>query len=599
MNLALLLALAGLLFFLNLGAMGLTDRDEGRNAEAGREMFESGDWVTPTFNDELRVAKPVFLYWLMSASYHLFGVSEFAARFPSALFGLALIAMQYLVLSRVRGPAVALFGSLMLLVNVEIISLDRMALTDSVLIFFTTLSLYGFWMGLHGEGWGRRCLWVFYSGMALATLTKGPVGVIVPFLTVALYLTVTQRWGMYWRHGYPLAGTLVFALLALPWYAAMLAIHGSAYADQAQVHTIGRFLSSMEGHNFSLFFYLPVLFFGFFPWSGFLPMALYQAFKDWRETAAQFEVRSSQFTGKPDSPQHLEPRTPNLESRTSNPPAPHELEWFAAIWVAVVFVFFTLSSTRLPHYIGPLFPAAALLTASYWSRGLLDPRTAGIRVSIHLTMGLGYLLALGFALLPWLYSKFLDNIAKEFAAASQLDLSDPFAGPYAAAAMLVMGMALVGYFGLYEARRAGAFWAAGTTIAVVVLIIIQFTLPQLNAYFIEPPQKLAYAAGLNLSPTDRFIAYGATRPSSVFYARRKTIFIQKGEEANILPHVTQPGRTMILLPATLRSKLPQETADFPIILQRFGYILLANKPMIDVPASQEPPPPKPLVIPGH
>ena len=87
-NLVLLLVLAGLLFGLNLGTMGLTDRDEGRNAEAGREMLETGDWIAPTFNYEPRYAKPVFVYWLMSLSYHVFGVSEFAARFPSALFAL-------------------------------------------------------------------------------------------------------------------------------------------------------------------------------------------------------------------------------------------------------------------------------------------------------------------------------------------------------------------------------------------------------------------------------------------------------------------------------------------------------------------------------
>ena len=75
-----LLLLSGLLFFLGLGDMGLTDRDEGRNAEAGREMFESGDRLTPTFNGELRVAKPVLLYWLMEQSYRLFGSNEFAAR---------------------------------------------------------------------------------------------------------------------------------------------------------------------------------------------------------------------------------------------------------------------------------------------------------------------------------------------------------------------------------------------------------------------------------------------------------------------------------------------------------------------------------------
>lgn len=595
-NLALLLALAGLLFFLNLGTMGLTDRDEGRNAEAGREMLETGDWVSPTFNYEPRYAKPAFVYWLMGLSYRLFGVNEFAARFPSALFGLALIGMQYLVLSRVRGPAVGLFGSLMLLLNVEMISLGRMALTDSVLIFFTTLSLFGFWLGFRGEGRLRHWLWAFYGGMALGTLTKGPVGVLVPLLTVLLYLTLTKRWRQYWQTGFPLTGAALFCVVALPWYVAMFLIHGTDYSSSAQANTVGRFLNPMEGHSFSLFFYLPVLLFGFFPWSGWVPMAWYHALKSWRETTARFEVRSSQFTGKPDSPQNLEPRTSNLESRASNPPAPHELEWFAAIWVAVVFVFFTLSSTRLPHYIGPLFPAAALLTASYWSRCLQDSMTTGIRASIHFTVGLGYLLALGFAALPSLYSSNLDRLVKEFPLATQIDLGS---GPYMAAMVLLIGMALVGYLGLNEERRAGAFWAAGATLACIVLILVIVMLPRLNRYIIAPPQELAEVAGLNLNPTDRFIAYGATRPSSVFYARRKTIFIQRGEEANILPHVNQPGRTMILLPASLRSKLPQEIADFPVILQRFGYILLADKPMVDVPEAQEQPASKPPVIFGH
>ncbi|NJN71277.1 MAG: glycosyltransferase family 39 protein [Nitrospira sp.] len=179
-QLLVLTLLAGLLFFIGLGSMGLTDRDEGRNAEAGREMFASGDLVTPTFNGELRVAKPVFVYWLMTLSYHVFGVNEFAARAPSAFFGVGLILMHYLFLSRLRGPTVGLFGALMLLLNIEILALGRMAITDSVLIFFTTLSLYSFWLGLHEDGAGRHWIWGFYAGMALATLTKRTGGICCP-----------------------------------------------------------------------------------------------------------------------------------------------------------------------------------------------------------------------------------------------------------------------------------------------------------------------------------------------------------------------------------------------------------------------------------
>lgn len=552
-NLFLLLILASLLFFLNLDDMGLTDRDEGRNAEAGREMLETGEWISPTFNYEPRYAKPVFVYWLMSLSYHLFGVSEFAARLPSAVFAVALILMQYLFIAHLRGPVIGMSASLMLLVNIEMLGLGRAALTDSVLIFFTTLSLFGFWLGLHGEGQTRNWMWAFYVGMALATLTKGPVGLLVPLLAALPYLALTKRWGQFWRTGLPLTGTALCLLLTLPWYLAMLHIHGEDYLRSAQAHTIGRFLQPMEGHSFTMFFYIPVLFLGFFPWSGFLPAALYQAYENWR--------------GARDTP---------VTRDALRVTSPQELEWFAASWLISGFLFFTLSSTRLPHYIGPLFPASAILTALYWSRCLLEPKTPGTRASIYLIMGLGFFLAVGFSAAPSLYAHFTDKIVSEFPLAAQIDLGS---GPYIASGLLLIGTTLVGYFGLNEAQRAGAFWAAGATLVGVVLVALVVILPRINQYAIAPPQELAYAAGLNLSPDDRFIVYGTTRPSAVFYARRKVIFIQRDEEERMRRHFGQPGRTMILLPSRLQPQLPAETANFVTLLERYGYSLLASEPM--------------------
>ena len=575
-----LLLLSGLLFFLGLGDMGLTDRDEGRNAEAGREMFESGDRLTPTFNGELRVAKPVLLYWLMEQSYRLFGSNEFAARFPSALFGVGLILMHYLFLVHQRDRTVALFGGLMLLLNLEILGLGRMALTDSVLIFFTTASLYGFWLGLHGTGGARRWVWMFYIGMALATLTKGPVGFAVPLIVAALYLTWTRRWQDYWQKGVPLAGTLLLVLLAAPWYAAMFLVHGDAYATGAKAHTIGRFLSPMEGHQGTIFFYLPVLLLGFFPWSALLPVPLYLAFKDWRNRG---EISRYPATPLPQSD------LPHLSIPV------RELDLFAALWLVGTLVFFTVSATRLPHYIGPLFPAAALLTASYWSRCLSDPTTKGIRGSIHLMMGVGYLLAIGFACLPTLYTTYASKMVREFPLAGQVDLGS---GPYLIAALLLLGMTLVGYLGLNDERRGGAFWAAGGTLAGLVLIVIVITFPHINRYVIAPPQELAYAAGLNLDRQDQFIAYGTVRPSSVFYAKRKTLFVPFGEEDKIRAALKESKKVMILLPESAQSKLPAEANGLVPILKRYGYVLLANQPMVTIPEGTTPPPPPPTIL-GH
>ncbi|MGZ8422245.1 MAG: ArnT family glycosyltransferase [Nitrospira sp.] len=575
LTLMLVLAMAAVLFFVGLGATGLTDRDEGRNAEAGREMYETGNYISPTFNYEPRFAKPVFVYWLMSLSYHAFGVNEFAARFPSALFGLGLILLQYLFLTRCRGPVIGLFGATMLLLNLEIIGLGRMALTDSVLIFFTTLSLYGFWLGLYGTGRERHYMWLFYSGMALGTLTKGPIGFLIPLLAVGLYLWLTRSWSLYWRQGFPLAGLLMFLVLALPWYLVMLSIHGQRYTTSAQGDTVGRFFGAMEGHGGTLLFYLPVMLIGFFPWSGLLPFAWYQAYRSWRD---------SRQTGA---------LPPAHSSVLSDQPSPHALEWFAAIWVLGGLVFFSLSSTRLPHYIGPLFPAAAILTASYWNRCVTDHAVPSMRAAIHTMTAVGFILALAFASLPPLYARFAGKVINEFPLAGQVTLGP---GPYTVASIFLVGMGLVAYFGFSETRRPAAFWAAGGSLALVVLATIQLTFPLVNHFVIDPPQRLADVAGVNLGPNDRLILYGQPRPSLVFYAKRKAIVVPKNEEANITPYLTQPGRTMILLPSALRNRLPVETMDFPVLLERYGYILLANQSLIHVPEQAEQPP---VRIPGH
>lgn len=548
-----ILVLAWLLFFFGLGDLGLTDRDEGSNAEAAREMVESGEWITPTLNGEPRFAKPVFLYWLIGGTYRLFGVSEFTARLPSALFGLGLLLLQAWFLGRARPQALTLgfISALMLVLNVEIVSIGRLVLTDSVLIFFTTLALYGFWLGFHGTGPTRHYLWLFYIGMALGTLTKGPIGFAVPLLAILPYLTLTHRWRQFWQTGFPLAGALLFVTLALPWYGMMLATHGTRYTASAQADTIGRFFNVIGGHGGTLLFYIPVLLVGFFPWSAFLPVTLYRGLRNWR---AYWEDR-----------------------RTDKGEGPEELELFASLWVVATFLFFSLSATRLPHYIGPLFPAAALLTAIYWHRYSEDQAAPGLRASLRLLVVTGSLLGLALAAAPTLYARFADKMTKEFPMALQVD---PGLGPPMTGYVLIVGTALAGYLGLTRERPRASFWVAACTVLLFLTVSLQTTVLHFSRYFVSPPQELAFTAGVNLGPEDRLILYGPPRPSLLFYAKRKAILIKPGEEAAMQPYLTHPGRTMILMPSRLKSRLPAEAKDYPVILERYGYSLLANEPMV-------------------
>ena len=164
-----------------------------------------------------------------------------------------------------------------------------------------TLSLFAFWLGFQTTRERRPWLWICYAAMGIATLAKGPVGFLVPLIVIALYLSLTKQWRLFWQEGRPLAGTALTILIALPWYAGMWWLHGSEYADSAQANTVGRFLKPMEGHSFGFLFYVPVLLLGFFPWSGWLLFAWPQTFKSWRATGTPDATGDTIYNGALDN----------------------------------------------------------------------------------------------------------------------------------------------------------------------------------------------------------------------------------------------------------------------------------------------------------
>ncbi|MGB0909331.1 MAG: ArnT family glycosyltransferase [Nitrospirales bacterium] len=548
-DLILLLALSSLMLLVGLGDIGLTDRDEGSNAEAAREMLETGDWISPTLNYEPRFAKPAFVYWIISVSYAVLGVNEFSARFPSALFGIGLILLQYSFLARFGGARIALFGSLILLLNLEMIGISRMVLTDPELVFFTTLATYGFWLGMESEQRKHLYFLGFYIGMGGGMLAKGPVGIIIPLLAVVPYLTITKQWGQYWKSGYPLLGMLLFAVIAAPWYIAMFMIHEEAYLAAAQANTTGRFANPMEGHGGTIFFYLPVLFLGFFPWSAFLPMSLFNSLKNWKMFRGRMHERSVE----------------------------QKLEFFLGLWIIGLLIFFTLSSTRLPHYIFPLFPASAVLVALFWRRIFLETSPAGLAISIRILVILGYVFGLALATVPVAYLMFIEKMTKEFPAAAQMDVGIL---PVILGLIIIIGTMSVRYLLAEKEKRLYSFGVAGGMMAVFILMIVLVALPRFSEYFINPPQKLASLAGLNLKKDDRLIQFGRKRPSLTFYGQRKVYQINPGEDGKFVPHVNAPGRKMIVLQSHLRRQLPDSVSNYSLVLERDGFSLLASDSLI-------------------
>jgi 4-amino-4-deoxy-L-arabinose transferase-like glycosyltransferase len=260
------------------------------------------------------------------------------------------------------------------------------------------------------------------------------------------------------------------------------------------------------------------------------------------------------------------------------------LQILCGVWIVAVFLFFTLSSTRLPHYIAPLFPAAALLVAASWGRLLSDEGGKWGRFSLWFTLGIGSCLGLAFIGLDWAYDRFNAQIVLEFPAAAQVG---PGWAPTAVGFLILGGMGLFGYTALTAGRTGLSFGISSAVMAGVVIVIIAAALPQFNRYFIAPPQELAAVAGLNLDATDTLVAYGRPKPSLLFYAKRRCStakpcieVIKPGEEEKLRPLLERPGQIMILTQERLRAQLPAPASTYPLILSRNGYVLLAKRPML-------------------
>ena len=524
----LLLALAGLLLLVGLGAVALTDRDEGANAEAAREMLEARAWITPTLGGAPRFAKPAFVYWLTAGAYAALGVGETAARLPSAVAALLLVLVQYAFARWAFGGDVSWRAALVLLLSVEYVAIGRMALTDATLALWTTVAGYAFlrgWWGAQPRGPWYALAWI---AAGLAALAKGPVGLLIPLAGVVGYLLLAGGLGQAWREAWPLRGLGLFLLVAGPWYAAMFWIHGWDYAARARGETLGRVLRPVTGPGGTALFYVPVLLLGFFPWSAFLPEAVVAGLRHARARA----------------------RSSRREAVTV----------FAGVTLLTGLALFSAAQTRLPHYVLPLFPAAALLVAAFW-------RASPSRLSRSLLGGIA--VAVG-ALLAgaWVAS---DQVVRLLAVAYPAD-----AGASLPASALVVAALIAGAGGVALVRDgARLFTALAATTALVLAIGFQIALPAFSREFVAPAGELAAQAARAAKSCDTLAAAGPYRPSLLFYARRPVEFLGRQGEARLAELGARPGRLFLIAPAALVRTLPG-AGGLSVLDSRGGYVLLAS-----------------------
>ncbi|MCQ9207130.1 MAG: glycosyltransferase family 39 protein [Omnitrophica bacterium] len=358
-----LILVSGLLFFVGLGRMALTDPDEVFYAETAREMHNRGEFLTPRIFGQPQFEKPPLYYWLVALSFGAFGVNEFSARLASVIFGIFGVLGVYFLGKILISKRAGFLAGIVLATNIKYVILARACVTDMVLCVFILYAFLCFFYGHLSNSKGTK--WYLLSAvfLGLSVLTKGPIGIFLPFVITAIYLICTRESGKLKK--IPFAKCiLLFLAVSLPWYILMYRTHGKEFIDMFfGFHNIIRFLEPEHKIGDVFYYYFPATLAGFFPWSAFLPIGIWQIIRE-----KDIKIRKTNI--------------------------------FLVAWVLVIFVFFSISRTKLPTYTFPIYPALALfmgrLLEVLFKGGLTRRQTKGMGVLtgilfVSITAGLAVL----------------------------------------------------------------------------------------------------------------------------------------------------------------------------------------------------------------
>ena len=342
------LILGIIVFLLGLGSTGLVDETPPLFAAAGRAMSESGDWLTPKVNGIFRFDKPPLIYWLMGLFYSLpknevwdiFGT--ISARLPSALASLFLMVMigdtMYCWPQKGRRKLVSpIVASLGFALSPFIIIWSRTAVSDALLCGNLGISLLLFWRRMAGNK-KNKCIspWFF---LGLAILTKGPVALVLAALTISSFLLIQKDWRDLLEKIKPKRGLLITVLLSFPWYVLELIKEGKPFWDSFfGYHNFQRYTSVVNNHAEPIWFFLYVMVIGSLPFTPFLFHGIFEALKDLKTSLRKGCIPSE------------------------------SLFIYCLCWLGSVFIFFSISATKLPSYWLPAIPAAAILISNSYMK---------------------------------------------------------------------------------------------------------------------------------------------------------------------------------------------------------------------------------------
>lgn len=507
-------AFAALVLLPGLGATGLWDYDEALWAGTAAEMGRRENWAVPFFNEELSIQKPPFMYWMMLAGTSIFGETEFAYRIGSALFGIAACVITYRVGRTVFDREVGLVAGAALATATMFDVVARGATPDSELVFFCTMALYCFMTagkasigGSHPRLDGRLH-WpsavLMYAAMGLAVLTKGPIGVLLPMLSIGIFLLLDNALADGGRQGgvgafvarcvrsvprvvwqlRPVLGIVTFAAVVGPWFwIVQQQTDGAFGAGFLGTHNVKRFLQPFEKHSGSILYYLPALLIGFFPWSMF-------AIPTVREAVLRIRRAGRAGSGT----------------------------LLLVVWTVTWIGFFSLAQTKLPNYILPAFPAVAVLTATFlvgWARDNEVTSRFWMRTALALLFVFGVMAAGTCWLLPQMSWNGISLLRR-------FHLTDSVGDVLRVASFgggIMMAAGLLGLLLLSQGRRKEC--VAFYTVMSAAFILFLFNVAAREADRHQPTRQVLSGIATGGNRNRPIAQWGYPLPSLVHYSRSR------------------------------------------------------------------------------
>ena len=523
-QLALVLLVAYVCFFNGLTALGLVGPDEPRYASIARDMAAGGDWVTPRLHGEPWLEKPILYYWVAALGYRVLGDGELAARLPSVLGALTTMLALGWIAWRFYGPTTAALSALVFPSSVAVLVFARAATPD--MLFTSTLVLALAAAAPLVLLNPRRAVWAyqvaFGAALGLAVLAKGPAGIVLAGGSTVIGALLTTRGARVWRLAGPWA-LASFGVVALPWYV-LCALRNPEFVQVFFVsHNVQRFLAPVFRHEQPFLYFGPVLLLGLAPWTAAIVATV-------REGATRLTRRA--WTGSPSI--------------------------FFASWMLFPVVFFSFSQSKLPGYVLPAVPAAALLLAHALAMAIRhNPRRAR-------ALGLGTAAVLGAMTVTFIVAPGFESSGIAPGAVR------PLAGILGAAALAA------GYVG-----NRGQLHA----VVAVSALGVALTLWQLNAMLLprlDPliSTRVAARGAADLADGGPVHAYGlhrAWRYGLEYYLGRQVLEWNRQDPAGTVVMTTDRGvRTMQTHGASLRV-LRRVSDDAVLVLTGVGEIRTARR----------------------